>query len=475
MRRRQSGPFGDLAGSPVLVGAVAALITVTGVFLSYNANEGLPFVPTYKVSVDVPDAAELVRGDEVRVGGARVGKVKAITAMPAKGEAAPFARIEMALNIDQSPLPADTKVQVRPRSILGSKYLALTPGRSKRGVPERGVLVLRQAEPVVEIDEAFGIFDPETTEGLRGTLRGLGDATAGRGTAINQSIESARRFLPPLERFLRVLASPEADVPGFVDGAAATASALAGVADTLGSLIDRTAVTLAALDAAGSSLGETIEALPRTEIVATRTLRRLTPVLDDAAALARGLRSGSRLLPVATRRLDRAVAASLPVLRDTTGRTLGATFSALNDFARNPATMGAARRLYEAVQLLAPNIRRLAPAQTLCNVAGIFVRNLGSTMSEGDAAGTWLRFTALQGTNEIYQSAKPDPNLHLNFYANETASECEAGNEPYLPGQHIGNPPGNQSTQVDQTSQPAEARELARRAGLNDPPPRGDG
>ena len=36
-----------LTASPVLVGAVTLLVAIVAVFLSYNANSGLPFVPTY--------------------------------------------------------------------------------------------------------------------------------------------------------------------------------------------------------------------------------------------------------------------------------------------------------------------------------------------------------------------------------------------------------------------------------------------
>ena len=110
-RRRSTGPFGELAGSPVLVGAVAVLITVVGVFLSYNANQGLPFVPSYSVKVEVPDAAEMVAGDEVRVGGARVGRVTSIEAMPARGKRPPYAQLELGLDVNQGPLPSDSQVQ----------------------------------------------------------------------------------------------------------------------------------------------------------------------------------------------------------------------------------------------------------------------------------------------------------------------------------------------------------------------------
>ena len=47
-------------------------------FLSYQANQGLPFVPTYKLSAELPNADTLVPGNEVRIGGIRVGQIKSI-------------------------------------------------------------------------------------------------------------------------------------------------------------------------------------------------------------------------------------------------------------------------------------------------------------------------------------------------------------------------------------------------------------
>ena len=52
--RNRSGIQG-VASSPAIVGAVTVLVVIVAVFLAYNANNGLPFVPTYRVSVEVPD------------------------------------------------------------------------------------------------------------------------------------------------------------------------------------------------------------------------------------------------------------------------------------------------------------------------------------------------------------------------------------------------------------------------------------
>ena len=71
--------------NPTMVGALTVLIAILAVFLAYNANSGLPFVPTYRISAQVPDADTLVPGNEVRVGGVRVGVVEDDRAGPERG------------------------------------------------------------------------------------------------------------------------------------------------------------------------------------------------------------------------------------------------------------------------------------------------------------------------------------------------------------------------------------------------------
>src|SRR5438105_15327473 len=63
----------SIVASPVLVGAVTTLIVLVSVYLSYNANTGLPFVPTYNLRAQLPAGANLVPGNEVRLGGLRIG------------------------------------------------------------------------------------------------------------------------------------------------------------------------------------------------------------------------------------------------------------------------------------------------------------------------------------------------------------------------------------------------------------------
>ena len=76
--RGRGTPLNAAFRNPTVIGALTVLITILAVFLAYNANNGLPFVQTYRLTAEVPNADGLVKGNEVRVGGVRVGIVEDI-------------------------------------------------------------------------------------------------------------------------------------------------------------------------------------------------------------------------------------------------------------------------------------------------------------------------------------------------------------------------------------------------------------
>ena len=110
MRRRRAPA---LTGSPVLVGAVTVLITIVAVFIAYNANQGLPFVPTYDLKAELPNGDKLVPGNDVRAGGFRVGSVVKITSERklVGGEERSIAVVDLKLDKDVEPLPVDTRTR----------------------------------------------------------------------------------------------------------------------------------------------------------------------------------------------------------------------------------------------------------------------------------------------------------------------------------------------------------------------------
>ena len=97
----------------MLVGAVTVLIVIVGVYLAYNANKGLPFVPTYDLKAELPSGGKLVKGNEVRVGGFRVGVVKDLKpeVRMVNGERRSVAVADLALDKKVEPLARDSKLR----------------------------------------------------------------------------------------------------------------------------------------------------------------------------------------------------------------------------------------------------------------------------------------------------------------------------------------------------------------------------
>lgn len=467
MRRGTS--TSDLFSNPILVGSMILAIGLIGLVLSYSANKGLPFVPAYEIKVRVPDAAELIEGgSEVRVGGARVGLVKKVQAEPARGDQPAYAQLTLSLEKDQEEIPADSRVQVRPRSILGAKYLDLQPGRSAQGLPAGGTLPLSQGRPIVELDEAFNVFDDETTRGLRSAITNAGDALAGRGGQINDGIAATTVLLPPLQRVLRNLIAPQTQLARFVRAGARFSRALEPVAPQLLDLFDNGAKTLRALSASGSALGEGIDELPPTEIQATRSLRTIRPVLADLSAITRAIRPGTALLPGASRDLREALKAGTPVLKRTPAFAggLDTALAQLGTLSRQKDSGRAVKKLTTTVKTLKTTLGTLLPAQVTCNLLPVAFRNAAGVIGTGDGAGTWFHFSFVLNSGQDTAAKEPAPNLHVTPVPNENSQECEAGNETYGPGRFIGNPAGNQRASTADTSQPEGVAALTKAAGL---------
>jgi virulence factor Mce-like protein len=453
MRNRSNS---SIVANPILIGASTVLVAVVGVFLAYNANNGLPFVPTYDVKVLVPDAAELVKGNDVRVGGKRIGtvaRIKAVKTVPGR-----FAsELDLKLEKTAQPLRSDTVVTVRPRSTLGLKYLELKPGHAGRPLAPGDTLPLKQAGRIVELDEVLNAFDAGTRAGVQDLVDRASNGLAGRGADLNEALAGLNPVLVHLGPVMANLGDSRTALRGAIRGLDLAAGATAPVSAQLGSLVDGAAATLGSLDAARDGLGATLDRAPAAMRDATSDLHAMSPVLADAARLASGLRPGTALLPRAARGLADTAQTGAPVLRRATrlGPDLEQLLRALGTLSKDPATSSAVVGLTKVVASLGPTLRFTNPFQTQCNYLGLWTRNASSTISEGDENGTWFRFIPVFQTDEFVQRATPAPQLHATPYGNATANECETGNEPYLPGQQIGHPAGLQPNHTELTAPPA--------------------
>jgi len=466
VRPRRSGA---IAANPVLIGAATVLVVLVAVFLSYNANNGLPFVPTYELTAELPNASGLIRGNEVRLGGARVGVVSRIDAF-ARPDGSTGARLRLQLEAAQPELPRDSTILVRPRSPLGLKYVEITKGRARETFANGATIPLAAAEvEPVELDEVFGMFDEATRAGSADSLLEWGNAFAGRGDDLGRGLRGLGPLLEHVEPALANLVAPETAFDALFPALEQAAREVAPVALAQADLLDGLDRTFGALSASRDALADAIEGGPPALDVATRELPAQAPFVSESTVLFAKLRPAFRSFADASPALASAFGNGAPALRraPALNARLLSTLAAVEDFAADARVRPAVDRLTRFATLLEPTAAFVAPAQTTCNYLALLLRNVASAVSESDVVGSFLRFGVIamkEGPNsEAGPSSAPangppstasltaDSFLHANPYPNTAAPgqvrECEAGNERYEPGgQLIGNQPGNQGT-----------------------------
>ncbi len=347
MRRGQT-PLNAAFRNPTVIGALAVLITVLTVFLAYNANNGLPFVQSYRLTAQVPNAAALVPGNEVRIGGVRVGVVESIE--PVTEDDGTFAAA-LALKLDKSvePLPEDSTVIIRSRSALGLKYVQIVRGTSDQGYPAGSTLPISSATPEpVEFDQLLSTFDEPTQENIQANLTEFGNALAGRGPNINEAIGALKPLLPRLERVMRDISDPKTGIGPFFTALANSAAAVAPVAETQAQMFVDLDTTLAAFaDIARPYLQDTISKTPITLRATSEDLPIVRPFLVNSRKLFVNLQPGVKAAAESADEIESALVTGIPVLRASPqfNNQLPPTAAALKRFNDNtPGPPGPHRR-----------------------------------------------------------------------------------------------------------------------------------
>jgi ABC-type transporter Mla subunit MlaD len=476
VRPRAPG-FAALAGNPVLVGAITVLATVVAVFLAYNANAGLPFTPVYELDAVVSNGSGVLRGNEVRIGGTRVGLMSSVDPVVHK-DGSVGARLHLRLLKSIKPLPADSRVAIRPRSPLGLKYVEITVGHSKRGLPDGAEIPLAPKAPKpVEVDDFQSMFDAPTRRAAGANLDEFGTGLAGRGGDLNAALGQLEPVVSRLQPVMRNLLDSRSRLPELFPALERAAREVAPVATTQAALFGALDQTFGGLAGVTGPIQDSISLGPAALDAATKALPEQQPFLRDSAELFRRLRPGFDQLAQASTHLAPAFEQAQPSLEQTTAlaRQLDSTLTQLRALANDGRVDPGIERLTDTATILRDPIDFIAPAQTTCNYLSLFFRNLQETFSEGDSIGTFLRFGILglpqnpnseagpssepangPAVDRIKEPLREDSFLHSNPYPNTAAPgephECEAGNERYIPGrQVIGNDPSQQPAKTEPT------------------------
>jgi ABC-type transporter Mla subunit MlaD len=417
-----------------MVGAVTVLIAIVAVFLAYNANNGLPFVPVYRVSVEVPNAARLTTNNEVRIGGHRVGVVESIEPVntgqsqtvadtgdenavsAAEDTGGVGALVNLKLDKTAQPLPKDSIFRVRYRSAFGLKYLEVVRGTGD-GAPEGhvfdgtddgGVCTLPATadeapasgaagngcfQQQTEFDDIANTFDTETRENARRNLMGFGDGFAGRGFSLNLAVENLKPLIVNLKPVADALVEPGTRLRAFFPALARAAEIVAPVAEEQAELFGYMATTFAAISSDTEALKETISEGVPTLQTGIETLPRQIPFLRDFATLSAALRPGVGDLRITLPTLNEAIDVGTPVLNRSVGMNedLRSTLGELLDLVEQPSTRTSLIRLKDTFATAKPLARWVVPAQTNCNYWNYWFTFVPNGLSDPDQIGYTFR------------------------------------------------------------------------------------
>jgi virulence factor Mce-like protein len=470
-RRRR----GSLAGSPLLIGALTTLIIVVAVYISYNANNGLPFAPTYDIKAELPESSGLQSGNEVRLSGKRVGVVSGLVPHqdPATGRVTAIADLKLEKAIE--PLPADTTTLVESVSTIGLKYLELTRGHSRQTIAPGHTIPVSQSREPVQIQDFFNIFDKPTRIAIQQNTNTFGDAFAGRGPGLNQTIATLRPLVKNAIPVLHNLASPQTGLRQLFVAFDKAATQVAPVAEQQAAFYSDLDTFLTAWAKASPSLERTIEGGPAALHQATYSLPYEAPFIEKTTEFMRLLRPSASVLRTTAGALGHAFEVGAVNLHAASAlnKELATALQAFRSYAENPVVTLGFEEFTKTLQLGSPLLAGLAPAQTTCNYFTLAFRNLSNLLSENVGVGTLARavpiLSASGPNNEGLPASAPangpsverevstngttagkiieNNHLHYNPYPNVAGpgqpKECEAGNESYTIGKTV---IGNTST-----------------------------
>jgi virulence factor Mce-like protein len=478
MNRRRGG---SIAGSPLLIGAVTTLIVVVAVFLSYNANNGLPFVPTYNIKVALPEGSGLQNANQVRLGGTRVGIVSSLSPHedPRTGALTAVANLKLEKSIE--PLPADTRAIVLSVSAIGLKYLELEKGSSRKPLRAGEEIPVTQTTEPVDIDQLFNMFDEKTRTASQVNLNNFGNGLAGRGLGLNETIHTLRPLVTNAIPVLRNLASPATGLREFFIALDRAASQAAPVAQAQAALFSDQDTFFTAWASVAKSLEEATAGGPASLEQATHSLPFEAPFIEKSAEFMHLLRPSAHSLRTVARPLGHAFAEGAVNLRAATGLNsqLASSAQALQSFASNPVVALALEDFTQTLQLGNPFVAGIAPEQAYCNYITLTFRNIASLEAQNVGVGAVARAGAVLSptgpNNEGYPSSAPangpstervfgstaiidNNHVHANPYPNVAGPGqpklCEAANEGYEKGRAVaGNlPAGSVGTNRELTT-----------------------
>ncbi len=288
-------------------------------FLWVSFGGPVPLKPeSYRIEAYFPEATQLAKESDVRIGGVSVGKVKSVELAPVDDQidGQDTSLVEMEIEPEFAPISSDARAILRQKTLLGETYVELTAGNEPGGsgapvslgasanntdaetenvqsIPEGGSLGLAQVQDQTQIDEIFNALDKETRTAFQQWQQGAAIAIRGRSLDLNDALGNLGPFLGDASNVLSVLRRQKDQLQGLVRDTGTVFDALSERDGQLADAITGTNTTFETLASEDESLKQFFQIAPTFENETQLTLQRLDAFQKNTRPLVQ------KLLPVA--------------------------------------------------------------------------------------------------------------------------------------------------------------------------------
>lgn len=141
-----------------LLAFVVATTVATGVLAMTISN--VRFRPSSSYKAIFSDVTGLLKNDDVRVAGVRVGQIEDIRLY--KGDKAEVTFSVQKAGVFRAGLPKTTRAHIRYRNLMGQRYLALTDGEGESNayLDPGDTIPISQTQPALDLTTLFNGFRP---------------------------------------------------------------------------------------------------------------------------------------------------------------------------------------------------------------------------------------------------------------------------------------------------------------------------
>jgi phospholipid/cholesterol/gamma-HCH transport system substrate-binding protein len=295
-----------VARTAVLLGV--ALVAALAIYLFAMRGSGHEYTLIFE------NAGQLVKGDNVQIGGRAVGTVKGIE-LTSQNQAA----IRIAVKEPYAPLREGTQAIIRLTSLSGiaNRYVSISPGPdASRTLDDHATLNTASTTTAVDLDQLFNTLDPKARADLQGVIEGFRTQIDGKGPEAADATEYFNPLLSSARRLVNETTEDEDALTRFIVSSSRTVTAIAERRDDLADLVGNANATTGAIASEQRALSEALALLPTTLRRGNSTFVNLRATLDDLDPLVAESKPATKDLAPFLRELRPLVRDAKPTIAD---------------------------------------------------------------------------------------------------------------------------------------------------------------